>query len=871
MTSAPPPTPALHFGPFKLDISGAQLTRDGAAIALRPKAFDLLAALARRPQELVTKDELLDSVWGRRFITEGVIKSVVAELRTALDDDPRQPQWIETVPRRGYRFRGVLHDGGIEAPAAEPDVSADAAGNVPANVPATIGRDKELAALTQLLVAQRLVTIAGPSGVGKTRLVLSLADSQRTAQGTTPQTPHRDGVWFIELASLVKEATDVPALCAMLTRILRLGASAATDAASMARALRPLELMLVLDNGEHLLDPLARLVDTLLAEAPGLRMVVTSQEPLGIAGEQVFRLGPLALPAMADDTDATRLMQSSAVRLFVDRVAQHLQGFALAPQQQHAVASICRALDGMPLALELAAARVPLLGVHGMAELLLGGEADARLQLLTRGTRTATLRQRSLRDAIQWSHDLLDEPQRRVFRRLGVFLGGFSLDAAQAVCADDTLDVWAVLDAINGLVDKSFLTTLGESTGKPRFGLLESLRAFALERLADAGEDDATRSRHLHHACAYWKRADDRSLGDAGLSWIDRHAPEMDNLRAAMRWAGANERREELLSLVVHSPLLWCRTGLATEGRVCCELARAQAALTTDPSLRWGFDLALAVMTLYLNAYRTTDALPAAQRAAEGFEQLGDAVRSYFALYLVFQLGHRGHVDIDRDALIARMKAVERAEWSPILTRFLRTVIGYELRLTGDAEGYLAFGRHELALCRRLGAKAESWVAAQGLMLAEQDLGRSEEALVVGREALADIRAAGRLRQYPALVALWTTMLAESGDTAGARQALAETLPVLHGASTLWMAYIAFGWLAAHEGRSEDAARLFGWHAASEQSGRAVAAGGYIARSAQALVDRLEGALSAQDIARWRESGSALGDAGAELLALREA
>jgi predicted ATPase/DNA-binding winged helix-turn-helix (wHTH) protein len=867
MTRAPPPTPVLHFGPFKLDIPGAQLTRDGAAIALRPKAFDLLAGLAQRPQELVTKDELLDSVWGRRFITEGVIKSVVAELRTALDDDPKQPQWIETVPRRGYRFMGALHHGGVEVPAVDPDVLADPAGNVPANVPATIGRDKELAALTQLLDTQNLVTIAGPSGVGKTRLALALADSQRATQPTA----HRDGVWFIELASLVKEATDVPMLCAMLTRVLRFGASAATDAASMAHALRPLKLLLVLDNGEHLLEPLSRLVDTLLAEAPGLRIVVTSQEPLGIGGEQVFRLGPLDLPVVADDADAARLMQSSAVRLFVDRVAQHLQGFALAPQQQHAVASICRALDGMPLALELAAARVPLLGVHGIAELLLGGEADARLQLLTRGSRTAMLRQRSLRDAIQWSHDLLDEPQRRVFRRLGVFLGGFSLEAAQAVCADDALDVWAVLDAVNGLIDKSFLTTLNEPTDKPRFGLLESLRAFALERLADAGEEDATRSRHLHHACTYWERADDRSLGDPGLSWTARHAPEMDNLRAALRWAGAHARHEEQLSLVVHTPLLWSRTGLAAEGKAWCEAARAQAAITTDTSLRLGFDFAVATLALYLNAYRSADAMPAAQRAAEGFEQLGDAVRCYFALYLVFQLGNRGHIDIDRGALVARMKAVEHADWSPILTRFLRTVNGYELRLAGDAEGYLAFGRSELALCRRLGAKAESWVAAQGLMLAEHDLGRREEALVVGREALADIRAAGRLRQYPALLALWTTMLAESGDTVGARQALAETLPVLHGASTPWMACIAFGWLAAHEGRPEDAARLFGWHAASEQSGRAVAAGGYIARSAQALVDRLESILGAESLAIWRESGSGLGDAGAEQLVLRVA
>jgi hypothetical protein len=153
-------------------------------------------------------------------------------------------------------------------------------------------------------------------------------------------------------------------------------------------------------------------------------------------------------------------------------------------------------------------------------------------------------------------------------------------------------------------------------------------------------------------------------------------------------------------------------------------------------------------------------------------------------------------------------------------------------------------------------------------MLAEQDLGRSEQALDVGREALADIRAAGRLRQYPAFLALWTTMLAESGDTAGARHALAELMPVLHGASTLWMAYIAFAWLAAHEGRGEDAARLFGWHAACEQSGRAVGAGEYITRSVQTLVKRLESALSAQGLAKWRERGSGLGDEGAQRLAL---
>ncbi|MEQ1686767.1 MAG: winged helix-turn-helix domain-containing protein [Burkholderiaceae bacterium] len=864
----PPRAPALLFGPFMLNVAEAQLTREGRPVALRPKAFELLVALARRPRELVTKDELLDAVWGRRFITEGVIKSVVGELRTALGDDPKSPQWIETVPRRGYRFAGQIETVPATAaqPAAAPAVPlASGAGNLPAALPPLIGREAELAELATLLAAQRLLTLAGPSGIGKTSLALALAAAQR------PAWP--DGVWFVELAALAAETTTAATLCATLAQTLQLDAGAATEA-GLGRALQPLALLIVLDNAEHLLAPLAPLVAGLLAQALALRVIVTSQEPLRIAGEQVYRLQPLALPPAADDADAARLMASSAVRLFVDRVAGRLPGFTLAPQQQHAVAGICRALDGLPLALELAAARVPLLGVHGISDMLLGDDASTRLRLLTQGARTAAPRQRTLRDALAWSHDLLDEPQRRVFRRLGVFRGGFTLEAAQTVCADEALDAWAVLDAAHALVEKSLLVlSAGTDAGSPpRFTLLESLRSFALERLAEAGEDEATRQRHSQAVLAGWKRADARALSDPVLPWLVLHRPELDNLRAALRWALAGSddaaRADTAVALVVFAGVLWHRAGLVAEGRAACDAVRAQAERTNDTTLRAGFDLLVATLTTYASAFPNAEALASAQRAAAVFSDGGDTVRAYFASYLVYQLSLRTPPETDRAAVLERMAALVQPGWSELLTRYLRNARGYELRLAGQTEAYLAFCRDELARCRRLGAVAEGWAAAQGLMLAENDAGHLDAALDAGREALQEVRAAGRVRQHGPLLALWTTLLAERGDAVATRAALAEALPALRGAGTPWMLHVALVWLAASEGRVDAAARLLGWRDARQRARTEGESGATIQRALQRLGERLDQQLGAAAITALHHEGAALDDAAAERLAL---
>jgi predicted ATPase/DNA-binding winged helix-turn-helix (wHTH) protein len=894
-----PGTTVLCFGPFTLDLAAAQLRRDGAEVALRPKAFELLVALARRPQQLVTKEELLDTVWGRRFITEGVIKSSVSELRQALGDDPKAPRWIETVARRGYRFGAAVVDGpSMRTPApathtATPAAAAQAAagpGNLPAPLTPAIGRDAELAALAALLPAQRLLTLTGPSGMGKTRLALALAWAQRTAW--------RDGVWFVELAALVADAAadaaGAAALRATLVQSLLLHSGAGASAATLARTLQPLHLLLVLDNAEHLLAPLAPLLTLLLAQAPGVHVLVTSQEPLHIPGEQVFRLAPLTLPVTADEDTAEQLMASSAVRLFVARVAARLPGFSLGPHQRQAVAQICRELDGLPLALELAAARVPVLGVHGMAELLQAG--GDRLQLLNQGARTAAPRQRTLRAALTWSHGLLDERQRRVLRRLAVFRGGFSLAQAQAVCSDDTLDRWAVLDAVQALVDKSLLGALADSAGaaafapaaQPRLHMLESVRAFAHEQLTLAGEANRIATRHATTVAAYWAQADAGALGVPALQWLHLHGAEVDNLRAALRWTRdavpvpgePQAALPSLSALVANTAMLWHRAGLYAEGRSWCDAARggpaplAGHAQGQEPELNPGLELAQATLGAYGNVYAAPQALACAERAAAGFEACGDAQRQYYALYLVYQSGLRANLQAGaapQAALLAQMQALERPDWAEVLTRFARAVRGYEHRRCGRSDDYLAYCRDELARCQRMDAVVEAWPPAQGLMLCEHDRGQLGAALVVGRQALADIRARGRLRQHGAFHALWTTMLAQSGDCAGARQALAEALPMLRGAGTAWMAHVALAWLAAQEARPADAAQLLGWHTAAQQAQQRAHAGGTIARAVQALHTRLDAQLGSAELARQQQMGAALDDDAAERLALTAA
>ncbi len=878
-TPAEPRGPRLSFDDFELDIGNARLCRAGVQVCLAPKSFALLAHLAQRPGELVLKDTLLDTVWGRRFVSEGAVKTVVSELRAALGDDARSPRWIETVQRRGYRFLGAVRAAGSAAPAASASVAtsdhaptgaplpppnqtpapaAPTRGNLPAGLQPLVGREAALAQAAALLDQARLVTVCGPAGVGKTSLALAVAHGRRAL--------HAGGVWLVELAPLPAETTDSAALRGALAQVCRIPPASVPSDAALVQALAGQALMLVLDNAEHVLEPLAPLLARLHRELPQLQWLLTSREPLQIPGEQVLRLAPLSLPPPGEEEDLAQLAHSGAMQLFVQRVAARLPGFEPGPGQRRAMAQVCRALDGLPLALELAAARVPVLGMHGLAAHL-ADDNGTRLQLLTHASRTAEPHQRTLRSALDWSHTLLKPAEQRAFRRLAVFRGGFTLAAAQAVCANPGEPALAVLDALEALVEKSMVAVPAhgnsdsdnDSENGPRFMLLESLREYASEKLQAADEAAATQRRHLAWARGYWAQADAQALGQPGMSWTARHLPELDNLRVALRWAqaqagapggpDADGSTADWLALVGHSSMLWQRAGLLSEGGPWCLAARPYAEHCAeqhpDALLRAGVDLALAGLSRYMPLLPHSEALQLSQRAADTYRQAGDAERAYFSLYLAWALALEVGEHVERAHFVTAMRALVQPGWNALLLRYVRLAAAQDQRLQGQFEDFLQLSREAYEQFRAMGAQGEAWSAGMGLVWAEHDQGHHERALAIGAALVDDIRAAGRLRIYAQLLAMHTAMRAESGDSAGTRALLPEALPLLPTFSACEVLLLALAWLATHEGRHETAARLLGWFDAPARGGGVYGPNTFTRRTAKALAARLDAQLGA--------------------------
>ncbi|WP_405448367.1 winged helix-turn-helix domain-containing protein [Streptomyces achromogenes] len=409
------------------------------------------------------------------------------------------------------------------APAKTAAPPAPAPSNLPASLTPLIGRRDALDRVTGLLGAARLVTLTGPGGVGKTRLAVAAADALLT---DAPELP--DGAWFVEFSGVRGgAAADLAQVVAASLGISDHAPSAVpvsgtgtrSPAHHLAAVLRDRRTLLVLDNCEHVVDAAAELTTLLLRTAPGLRVLATSQEPLGLPGEEVFLVEPLP----TDD----------AVRLFAQRAAAAAPGFSLAPDacddsERAAVTEICRRLDGIPLALELAATRVRALGVRELAARL-----GDRFQLLTSGRRGAPERQQTLRAVIDWSWELLSAPERIVLRRLAAFSDGCDLQAAEAVCAGDGVACAEVPDLVTRLVDRSLVVVVAGPTG-PRYRLLESVAAYATERLHEMEDLAAVRDRHLRHYLALAERAEPELRGPGQRSWLARLDAESGNLRSAL-------------------------------------------------------------------------------------------------------------------------------------------------------------------------------------------------------------------------------------------------------------------------------------------------------------------------------------------------
>ena len=398
-------------------------------------------------------------------------------------------------------------------------------------------------AVQRLLQQHRLVTIAGAGGIGKTRVGKAVAHALLDS--------FTQGVWLIELAPLADPALVAASVAQVLGHQLR-SKDAPLD--ELVTLLEPQRLLLVIDNCEHLVEAVSQLAQVLLARTPDVRMLVTSQEPLRLAREHLYRLGTLGMPREGEPVSAEQALEHGAVRLFVERAQALDPRFALDERNVQAVIDICRRLDGLALAIEMAAARVPALGVQGVRERL--GE---RLRMLTAGSRIALRRHQTLRAALDWSHGLLDEQDQVVFRRLGVFSGGCTIEAVQQVASDEQIDEWAVLDAIGRLVDKSLVVADGDE--RPRYRMLESARAYALEKLAAAQETDALARRHASYYAAYAERICDAFFAAGGTEdgFIAARAAEFDNFRAALKWSLGDDGDAGIaLALLAHtSPWGW--------------------------------------------------------------------------------------------------------------------------------------------------------------------------------------------------------------------------------------------------------------------------------------------------------------------------
>jgi predicted ATPase/DNA-binding CsgD family transcriptional regulator len=438
---------------------------------------------------------------------------------------------------------------------------------LPRQLTSFIGRRRECAAVVELLAANPLVTLTGAGGCGKTRMSLKIAENLAG--------DHPDGVWWIDLAKLSDDTLLLNTVASALS-IKEVPGHSLLE--TLKTHLRDQRALVLLDNCEHVLGACAGVVHELLHACPSLSILATSREPLGITGEVSWVVPPLDLPEDEDPPVLESLLHSSAVRLFVDRAARVRPAFKLTQENARAVAKICHRLDGMPLAIELAAARARMM----TPEQILAG-LDDRFHLLTGGTRTGSTRHQTLRASVDWSYDLLTEEERGTLRRLAVFAGGFTLEAAEAVCSWDGVACDAVLDIVARLVDRS-LVQVGEETPAARYRLLETIRQYAYAKLVDAGEEHGARMRHLGFFVDLAERAQPEMETSGLVKWVSVFDDELDNLRAAFDWSVQSDAPEECLRLMASLWMFWMIRGHLTEGRRRYELALGGA--RTDPRLR---------------------------------------------------------------------------------------------------------------------------------------------------------------------------------------------------------------------------------------------------------------------------------------------
>jgi predicted ATPase/DNA-binding winged helix-turn-helix (wHTH) protein len=722
----------FRFGAFELDVARRRLTCNGAQLAVGDRALDILIALVRRAGEVVAKEELVASVWPNTFVHEANLKVHVSALRRVLQETGEDERLIVNIVGRGYMFAGRLATdtaapAGSEAPALAPSekVPARPSTNLPRPPNSLIGREAEMLDLRRQISTHRLVTITGSGGIGKTRLAVEF--------GWQALELFADGVWLVDLASASSSAAAVAVAVALGAPLEN---EAKADEALLA-AIGEKRLLLILDNCEYQVAEVAALAGALLSRAPALTLLVTSQAALHIAPERLLRLDPLALPPAS----AVEIAQFGAVTLLAERAHAADQRFALNARNAADVAEICRRLDGIPLALEIAASWFPVLGAAGVR-----GELD-RL-LMFSGRHGAGRRYRTLQDMVEWSHNLLDATDQVVFRRLAACAGTFSLDAAVAAAGPEG-DRWRVLNALGRLIDKSLIAV--EGLEPPRYRLLETLRLFAVQKLDASGEGNKIFERHARYFLALNLRAEDELQRMPVAEWVATFGPELENTRAAIGWAFAEPDRAPLaVSLVAASSSLFRLLNLTAEGRRLIE--RAVVLIEDDTPPEIAAQLYASAGRSWVNQDRRR-ALQLLERAAELFlllrDQMSLASMSNAIGNMQYSLGH--YDKATRSYEMAREIFTDAGKTGEVLFTH------YGLGLVAAATNDLAGARRHFASAFDLACVQKDEFLKQYVSLAIAEIDFMEDKLDVGIERMQCIL--NRLRSLQPRLLLHTTLL----------------------------------------------------------------------------------------------------------------
>jgi predicted ATPase/DNA-binding winged helix-turn-helix (wHTH) protein len=841
-------TRVFEIGPFQLDPDAGVLTRDGKPTALGPRAVAVLKMLVEHANEHVAKARIIDAAWPGLVVEEHNLAVQVNAIRHTLAEAPGGEHWIETLPRRGYRFVGPVKEFIQDHKPEGADFPLRS--NLPAPLTSFVGRERELVEIKRLLASRRLVTIVGAGGIGKTRLALQVAAELIDA--------YRDGVWLVELGA-IRDSSLVPTTVAQVLGVRETVGTPITD--SLRAYFRPRQVLLLLDNCEHLLAVCAQLTETLLQDAKQLTVIATAREPLSIAGEQSYPLHPLSLPEGGSKLEAMR--QSEAVQLFVERVQRQLPDFELTPDRAPAVAELCIHLDGIPLALELAAARARSLSVEQI-----NARLGDRFRLLTGGSRTALPRQQTLRATLDWSYDLLAEGERVVLRRLSIFPGSFTLEAAAAVAFDAATGVDEAIGVLSRLVTASLVVADRADVGV-RYRLLETTRAYALEKLARTNESSALRRRHGEFFLDMFKHAPNEWHHTTEADWLARYEPELDNVRAALDWAFTADGDPAIgIALCAAAGKLWYRLGLWHEGQPRLEAAVGSLWPGTsdlDQALLWQ-----SLGEMWANT-RPAQAVTAWERAIQLYRHRGDrSVPAFIFIWLGGGLARMGRIE-QAATVLAEARSVLDDAAPPATWAGYFLALGFVKRESGDLVG--ARDDYERCLSLARSAEAESMILSALLHLADLtwEVGDLDTAASGFREAAALIRrrptaSKGKLGQCLTNLAGIHT---ERGELDEALAAAREGLPLRKESGYTWGAMDHVALRAALAGKTANAARLAGYADAAYVA-KAAPREGNEARARSRLHTVLRERLAADALERLLTEGARLTEEEAVRLALEE-